>query len=181
MCTAPGAVTWSQLSVTRQTQVEPGSCLQRLMGSVKTGVILKDVSLEVNGGEVLAILGSKGSGKRALLEVISRRAQGPTRGQIILNGAPMSLRLFQQSCGYVTHKCDLLPGLNVEQTLYYAAQLTIGSQVSRYMKRSRVKQVMADLALSQVANRSTDDITQSEYRRLMIGAQLVRDPGEFPN
>nr|CAD7411650.1 unnamed protein product [Timema cristinae] len=142
------------------------------MGSVKTGVILKDVSLEVNGGEVLAILGSKGSGKRALLEVISRRAQGPTRGQIILNGAPMSLRLFQQSCGYVTHKCDLLPGLNVEQTLYYAAQLTIGSQVSRYMKRSRVKQVMADLALSQVANRSTDDITQSEYRRLMIGAQL---------
>nr|CAD7592250.1 unnamed protein product [Timema genevievae] len=140
--------------------VEPGSCLQRLMGSVKTGVILKDVSLEVNGGEVLAILGSKGSGKRALLEVISRRAQGPTRGQIILNGAPMSLRLFQQSCGYVTHKCDLLPGLNVEQTLYYAAQLTIGSQVSRYMKRSRVKQVMADLALSQVANRSTDDITQ---------------------
>ncbi|KAJ9579820.1 hypothetical protein L9F63_004526 [Diploptera punctata] len=52
-------------------QVEPGTCFQRLMGSVKTGVILKDVSLEVHGGEVLAILGSKGSGKRALLEVIS--------------------------------------------------------------------------------------------------------------
>jgi ABC-type transporter Mla maintaining outer membrane lipid asymmetry ATPase subunit MlaF len=30
------------------------------MGTVKTGVILKDVSLEVHGGEVLAILGSKG-------------------------------------------------------------------------------------------------------------------------
>ena len=36
-----------------------------------------------------------GSGKRALLEVISRRAPGPTRGQILLNGAPMSMRLFQ--------------------------------------------------------------------------------------
>jgi ABC-type lipopolysaccharide export system ATPase subunit len=31
------------------------------MGSVKTGVILKDVSLEVHGGEVLAVLGSKGA------------------------------------------------------------------------------------------------------------------------
>lgn len=41
-------------------KVEPGTCFQRLMGSVKTGVILKDVSLEVHGGEVLAILGSKG-------------------------------------------------------------------------------------------------------------------------
>lgn len=41
-------------------KVEPGTCFQRLMGTVKTGVILKDVSLEVHGGEVLAILGSKG-------------------------------------------------------------------------------------------------------------------------
>ena len=29
------------------TQVEPGTCLQKLVGSVRTGVILKDVSLEV--------------------------------------------------------------------------------------------------------------------------------------
>ena len=36
-----------------------------------------------------------GSGKRALFEVISRRAQGPTRGQILLDGVPMSMRLFQ--------------------------------------------------------------------------------------
>lgn len=63
-------------------QVEPGTCLQKLVGSVRTGVILKDVSLEVHGGELTAVLGSKGSGKRALLEVISRRAQGPTRGQV---------------------------------------------------------------------------------------------------
>jgi hypothetical protein len=50
-------------------------------------------------------------------------------------------------------------------------------QVSRYVKRSRMKQVMADLALTQVANRAVSDLTQSEYRRLMIGVQLVRDPG----
>ena len=41
-----------------------------------------------------------------------------------------------------------------------------------------MKQVMADLALTQVANRAVGDLTQSEYRRLMIGVQLVRDPGE---
>lgn len=53
----------------------------------------------------------------------------------------------------------------------------LGLQVSRYVKRSRMKQVMADLALTQVANRAVSDLTQSEYRRLMIGVQLVRDPG----
>lgn len=35
---------------------------------------------------------------------------------------------------------------------------------------------MADLALSQVANRCTEHLTQSEYRRLMIGIQLIKDP-----
>lgn len=102
-------------------QVEPATRVQRIMGNVKTGVILKDVSLVVHSGEVLAILGSKGSGKKALLDVISRRVQGPTRGQILLNNAPMSLSLFQQRCGYVTHKCDIIPGLSVQQTLQYTA------------------------------------------------------------
>ncbi|KAJ8967497.1 hypothetical protein NQ314_002812 [Rhamnusium bicolor] len=40
--------------------VEPGSCVQRMIGSIKTGVILKDVSMTVHSGEVLAVLGSKG-------------------------------------------------------------------------------------------------------------------------
>lgn len=93
--------------------------MQRVLGSIKTGVILKDVSMTVHSGEVLAVLGSKGSGKKALLDVISRRVQGPTRGQILLNNHSMNLSLFQQRCGYVTHKCDLIPGLTVEQTLYY--------------------------------------------------------------
>nr|XP_023026457.1 ATP-binding cassette sub-family G member 5-like [Leptinotarsa decemlineata] len=153
-------------------QVESGSCIQRVAGSIKTGIILKDVSMAVHSGEVMAVLGSKGSGKKALLDVISRRAQGPVRGQILLNNHPMSLCLFQQRCAYVTHKCDFIPGLTVEQTIYYTP-----TKFSGYLKRSKVKQVMADLALSHVANRCIEDLTKSEYRRLMIGVQLIKDPG----
>jgi ABC-type multidrug transport system ATPase subunit len=43
----------------------------------------------------------------------------------------MSMRLFQESCGYVTQKSDLLPELTVRQTLTYAANLTIGSKVCK--------------------------------------------------
>nr|WJJ08872.1 ATP-binding cassette sub-family G member 5 [Penaeus chinensis] len=164
------------ISVFHTGPVEPGSCVQKLVGNVPTGVILKDVSLEVHGGELMAVLGSKGSGKRALLEVISRRAQGPTRGQILLNHVPMSLRLFQDSCGYVTHKTQLLEGLTAKQTLEYAARLSLSSKIGSTMRANRVRQVLADLALSQVANRSVDLLTPSEYRRLVIGVQLIKDP-----
>ncbi|XP_045475616.1 ATP-binding cassette sub-family G member 5 [Harmonia axyridis] len=158
-------------SVFYSGQVEPASCAQRLLGSVKTGVILKDVSMTVYSGEVIAILGSKGSGKKALLDVIARRVQGPTRGQILLNNQPLSLNVFNQRCGYVTHKCDLIPGLTVEENLYY-----VPTKLSGYVKKSKVKQVMADLALSQIAGRCTENLNRSEFRRLMIGMQFVKDP-----
>lgn len=51
-------------------------------------------------------------------------------------------------------------------------------KLTGYLKKSKVKQVMADLALSQVANRCTEYLTKSEYRRLIIGVQLIKDPGK---
>ncbi|XP_072940195.1 ATP-binding cassette sub-family G member 5 [Epargyreus clarus] len=150
-------------------QVEPGSFFQRLTGGVKTGVILKDVSFLTHSGEVTAILGSKGSGKRALLDVISRRV--PCKGHILLEGVPMEEEQFRNTCALVRHSTRLLPGLSVQQTL--ALSLT---KISGYLKSSKVKQVMADLALSQVANKCVTSLTKSEYRRLVIGVQLIRDP-----
>ena len=46
-------------------QVEAGTCIQKMIGTVRTGVILKDVSLEVHGGELSAVLGSKGTYMRS--------------------------------------------------------------------------------------------------------------------
>ena len=75
----------------------------------------------------MAILGSKGSGKKALLEVISHRMaeQGTTRGQILLNDVPLTLRLFQEQCGFVSKRTEMIEGLSVRQTLTYMARMTI--------------------------------------------------------
>lgn len=47
------------------------------------------------------------------------------------------------------------------------------------MKSSKVRQVLADLALSQVSNKKVEYLNISELRRLAIGVQLVRDPGKM--
>lgn len=133
--------------------------------------MLKGVHLTVHSGEVMAILGSKGSGKRALLDVIARRSEGSSRGQVLLNGSPVTKSLFQQRCGYVTHSCDFIPGLTVAQTLNYTPTILGG-----YLKSSKVRQVLADLALSQVSHKKVENLNISEKRRLAIGVQLVRDP-----
>uniref|UniRef100_T1J9E6 ABC transporter domain-containing protein n=1 Tax=Strigamia maritima TaxID=126957 RepID=T1J9E6_STRMM len=164
------------LNVTHSGQVDETTCLQSLFGYAPTGLILKDVSIDVRGGEMMAILGSTGSGKETLLEVISRRAIGSTKGQVLLNGVPMTVDVFKQCCAYVPRRVDLLPGLTVYQTLHFSSLLTIGSKVSDAVKRTRVKQVLADLALHHVAQRDVAYLSASEYKRLCIGIQLIRDP-----
>lgn len=72
---------------------------------------------------------STGSGKRALLEVISRRTHGPTRGQVLLDNSPTTIDLFHRTCGYVSHHTELISTLSVEQTIHYAASFSIGPQV----------------------------------------------------
>ncbi|KAH8382363.1 hypothetical protein KR009_003091 [Drosophila setifemur] len=150
------------------SKVDGGGCFN---GAGNSALVLKGVNLTVHSGEVMAILGSKGSGKRALLDVISRRADGATRGQVLLNGSPLSKALFQQRCGYVTQSCTFVPGLTVAQTLHYTPTILSG-----YLKSSKVRQVLADLALSQVAHKRVEYLNISEARRLAIGIQLVRDP-----
>ena len=94
---------------------------------------------------------------------------------------PHSIQYIQESCAYVTQKTDLLEGLSVESSLMYSAHLTLGSKVSNFSKVSRVKQVLADLALTQLANHSVETLTKAEYRRLVIGMQLVSKHEKFPD
>lgn len=97
-------------------QVDSGGCLN---GEGSSALVLKGVNLTLHSGEVMAILGSKGSGKKALLDVIACRAEESTRGQVLLNGSTLTRSMFQNRCGYVTHSTDFISGLTVSQTLHY--------------------------------------------------------------
>lgn len=103
--------------------------------------------------------------------LLAGRAEGETRGRITLNGNLLTPELFRRHGGYVAHRCHLLPSLTVRQTLMYATWLA-----NLNNREARVRQTLADLALSQVANRSVNDLTRPEYRRLMLGVQLAKDP-----
>jgi ATP-binding cassette subfamily G (WHITE) protein 5 (sterolin 1) len=86
---------------------------------------------------------------------------------------------FQSTCSYITGQTDkyLLPGLTVYQTLSYEASLTL--KVPSNLRKVRVRQILSDIALTQVAGVSVDKLTPSEKRRLAIGVHLIKDPGEF--
>jgi ATP-binding cassette subfamily G (WHITE) protein 5 (sterolin 1) len=167
------------LSVSHSGPIVPvhkQSLWSRVTGGAAKGLILKDVTMQLSSGQLMAVLGSKGSGKRALLEVIAHRSSSDsaTKGQILLNEVPLTARLFQEQCGFVCRRTPLLQGLSVRQHLHYMAMMSLRTSAS--VRRARVKQVLNDLALVPVASRHPDQLGESEQKRLAIALQLVRDP-----
>ncbi|XP_006083475.1 ATP-binding cassette sub-family G member 5 [Myotis lucifugus] len=144
--------------------------------------ILKDVSLYVESGQIMCILGSSGSGKTTLLDAMSGRLrrQGTLLGEVCVNGQALRRDQFQDCFSYVLQSDTLLSSLTVRETLVYTALLAIRG-ASRAFIQKKVEAVMAELSLSHVAdqligNYNFGGISTGERRRVSIAAQLLQDP-----
>ncbi|XP_054423173.1 ATP-binding cassette sub-family G member 5 [Pteronotus mesoamericanus] len=144
--------------------------------------ILRDVSLYVESGQIMCILGSSGSGKTTLLDAMSGRLRrkGTLLGEVCVNGQALRTDQFQDCFSYVLQSDTLLSSLTVRETLGYTALLAIRGG-SRGFIQKKVEAVMAELSLSHVADRLIGNhnfggISHGERRRVSIAAQLLQDP-----
>ncbi|XP_066234476.1 ATP-binding cassette sub-family G member 5 isoform X2 [Saccopteryx leptura] len=144
--------------------------------------ILKDVSLYVESGQIMCILGSSGSGKTTLLDAMSGRLRrtGTLLGEVIVNGRALRRDQFQDCFSYVLQSDTLLSSLTVRETLGYTALLAVRGGSQGFI-RKKVEAVMAELSLSHVAdqligNYNFGGISNGERRRVSIAAQLLQDP-----
>ncbi|KAF6320776.1 ATP binding cassette subfamily G member 5 [Rhinolophus ferrumequinum] len=144
--------------------------------------ILKDVSLYIESGQIMCILGSSGSGKTTLLDAMSGRLwrTGTLLGEVCVNGQALRRDQFQDCFSYVLQSDTLLSNLTVRETLGYTALLAIRGGSPGFV-RKKVEAVMAELSLSHVAdqligNHTFGGISNGERRRVSIAAQLLQDP-----
>ncbi|XP_008979010.1 ATP-binding cassette sub-family G member 5 isoform X2 [Callithrix jacchus] len=147
-----------------------------------TRQILKDVSLYVESGQIMCILGSSGSGKTTLLDAMSGRLRrtGSFLGEVYVNGQELHRDQFQDCFSYVLQSDTLLSSLTVRETLRYTALLAIRCGSPSFFQK-KVEAVMAELSLSHVADRlignyNLGGISIGERRRVSIAAQLLQDP-----
>ncbi|KAM5293039.1 ATP-binding cassette sub-family G member 5 [Ctenodactylus gundi] len=144
--------------------------------------ILKDVSLYLESGQIMCILGSSGSGKTTLLDAISGRLQrtGTLHGEVRVNGQALRRDQFQDCFSYVMQSDTFLSSLTVRETLHYTAMLAIRKGSADFFQK-KVEAVMAELSLSHVADQligkhSLGGISKGERRRVSIAVQLLQDP-----
>lgn len=140
--------------------------------------VLKDVSLEVERGTVVVIIGRSGSGKSTMLRCINglEAIQG---GEIVVNGKTLSrkdseLRALRREVGFVFQSFNLFPHMTVERNI------TVGLTVVRKMPLKDAK-VKAEAALRQVGlldkrDAYPDQLSGGQQQRVAIARCLALSP-----
>lgn len=140
---------------------------------------LRGVSLDVQAGELLAIMGPSGSGKSSLLHLLGG-IEPPTSGHVLLEGVDLGAMddhqrsiLRRRRIGFVFQKINLLPTLSALENV--ALPLLIDG-VSRREAIERATEAMKSVAIEQRAANRPSQMSGGEQQRVAIARALVIRP-----
>ena len=142
---------------------------------------LRGVSLTVDEGEFVALMGPSGSGKSTLLQMLGGLDR-PTSGEVVLEGQVVSdlsddqvTRLRRDRTGFVFQSFNLIPLLDVTENV--ALPFTIaGLDPSRGETAERIRDAIALVDLTAKARHKPDQLSVGEQQRVAVARALVTRP-----
>jgi osmoprotectant transport system ATP-binding protein len=139
--------------------------------------VLRDVSLTVGAGEIVALVGRSGAGKTTLLRLINRLID-PDAGQITVGGRrttawdPIELR---RQTGYVIQDAGLFPHMTVAANVAIVPRLLTWPE-GRIAARVDELLLMVGLAPDAYRDRWPDELSGGERQRVGLARALAADP-----
>ena len=140
---------------------------------------LAGVSLEVQAGQFLAVMGASGSGKSTLLHLMAGLTK-PDGGRVLVDGTDLAtlndrdLTLFRRrKIGLVFQAFNLIPTLSAEENLGLPLMLEGGNGSE---SRAKVDRLLDSLGLRSRRTHRPDAMSGGEQQRVAIGRALVTDP-----
>jgi ABC-type multidrug transport system ATPase subunit len=143
-------------------------------------VVLDDVSLSVEPGELVAIVGGSGAGKTTLLKALAavRPADG---GSVRFDGVDVygNLAALRPILGYVPQEDIIHTDLPLETTLRYAARLRLAPALSRDEIAAAVTHALGALDLQERREVRVGDLSGGQRKRASIAVELLTRPRVF--
>jgi lipopolysaccharide export system ATP-binding protein len=138
--------------------------------------VVRGISLAVDSGEVVGLLGPNGAGKTTTF-YMTVGLTAPDSGRVVLNGedvtrAPMYLRA-RKGIGYLPQEPSIFRGLTVEQNILAILETL---NLDAAARRVRLKELLAELNLTPLAQSPAFTLSGGERRRAEITRALVISP-----
>lgn len=148
-------------------------------GEVTTQV-LHGISLNIDKRDLLAIIGTSGSGKSSLMNIIGLLDR-PTTGDYYLNGtnvtslsAPELSHIRNKEIGFIFQSFFLLPRLTILQNV--SLPLTYRELSKEFMTQATLK-ALERVSLAHLAHRYPKELSGGQQQRVAIARALVGEPG----
>ena len=141
--------------------------------------VLRGVDLEIQKGEIVAIVGKSGAGKSTLLHIIGTLDQAD-KGQVVINGEDVSrmnakrLAAFRnQNIGFIFQFHHLLPEFSALENVTIPALISGGKEVTA---RKRATELLDYLGLSDRLTHKPTELSGGEQQRVAVARALMNAP-----
>jgi len=146
----------------------------------KMQTVLHDISLNIDSGEFVAIVGPSGNGKSTLLNLLTG-IDSPTRGEIIINNVALhklngeKLTAWRGSnVGIVFQFFQLLPTLNLLQNIVLPMDFL--GKLPKNQRHERAMHLLAQVGLADEAQRLPSQVSGGQQQRAAIARAMANDP-----
>ena len=158
------------------TQGTVGLQITNLRKSYRKKVVIRDFSMELNRGEVVALLGPNGSGKTTTFYSVAGLVT-PEGGTVVVDGHDVTTlpmyRRAQLGIGYLPQEMSIFRGLNVEDNIKAILDISVPS---RQKRREQLEELLSEFSIEHLRRAPALALSGGERRRVEIARCLAADP-----
>jgi lipopolysaccharide export system ATP-binding protein len=162
-----------ELTVTEGSQ---GLQVRHLRKSYKKRTVIRDFSLDLRRGEVVALLGPNGSGKTTCFYSIAGLVM-PEGGQVLIDGKDVTpLPMYRRArlgIGYLPQEVSIFRGLSVEDNILAVLEIV---HKDRHKRRERLEELLNEFSITHIRHAPALALSGGERRRVEIARCLAADP-----
>lgn len=154
----------------------PGLQIKNLRKGYRKRIVIRDVSIDLSRGEVVALLGPNGSGKTTCFYSIAGLVT-PEGGQVILDGHDIThLPMYRRAklgIGYLPQEMSIFRGLSVQDNILAILEI---SESDPLIRRERLEDLLSEFSISHLRQASALSLSGGERRRVEIARCLASNP-----
>jgi lipopolysaccharide export system ATP-binding protein len=158
------------------TEGSSGLRVENLRKSYRKRVVIRDFGMELNRGEVVALLGPNGSGKTTTFYSIAGLVF-PEGGKVIIDGRDVTnLPMYRRAklgIGYLPQEMSIFRGLNVEDNINAILDIT---EKDRHKRRERLEELLSEFSIEHLRRAPALALSGGERRRVEIARCLAANP-----
>lgn len=157
-------------------QGSAGLRIEHLRKSYRKKTIIRDFSMHLNRGEVVALLGPNGSGKTTTFYAVAGLVT-PEGGSVTVDGKDVTLlpmyRRAQLGIGYLPQEMSIFRGLSVQDNISAILDISVPH---RHHRRERLEELLSEFSIEHLRRAPALALSGGERRRVEIARCLAANP-----